>query len=475
MKKIISLFLVILTIISVSVTAVYAESNVITGKCGDNATYSYDGKTETLVIEGTGKMYDYADASTVWYYTNGKKYSKEFPIPPDEFSLAKTIKISDGITHIGNNAFICYNDNLNDKNVVLEIGKDVKTIGDNAFCDILIDEIVIPDSVTTIGESAFKYSGVKKLILGSSIKYIKNNAFFNNNLSDSIIIPDSVVSIGKSAFYGCDEVTYIELGKSVKTVGEKAFLLSSFYAYNEGADYEPTVRYMIPETVTKIGKYAFGYFDVDGESQSNRWELVVVGTVGSAAYKYCEKYLVEFDDVDGCEKDTHIWGGKQCVKEKVCRKTSGTYATQCIKCGARRFEKGQNWDHDFVEETTKTVKKATYFKEGKEKTYCTTCKKYITQKTKKLSIESNVKVTAGKKKINVKYTKAKNADGFQIKYKQTGVGAKYVTKTYSTTKSATKSISKLEKGYYLVEIRVFDKTDSGKLYSDWITYSVKIK
>lgn len=472
MKKVISLFLVILTIMSISATAVYAETSAVTGKCGENITYTYDEKTKTLSVEGTGKMYDYLNYVQIYSYLHGKKYSKEYPVQPEPLRTAEHIVISDGITYIGRNAFGSQGVG---RTVTVEIGKDVKIIGEEAFYKCNITEIVIPDSVTEIGERAFQYSDIEKLTLGLSVKTIGNEAFSVNNLK-SIIIPDSVVNIGDYAFYGNDFLEYVELGKSVKTVGKLAFCFSTRYSDDDyPSGYTPAVRYIVPETVTKIGKNAFGFMDVDGDGQSLMKNFTVVGKVSSAAYKYCEKYLVEFDDIDGCEKDTHIWGGTQCVKEKVCRKINSVYATQCIKCGARRYEEGTTWDHDFVEETTKTVKKATYFKEGKKKTYCTTCKKYIIAKTEKLSIESKVKVTAGKKKISVKYTKIKNADGFQVKYKQTGVGAKYVTKTYSTTKNVTKSFSKLEKGYYLVEIRVFDKTDSGKLYSDWVTYSVKVK
>ena len=101
MKKIISLFLVIITVFSISATAVYAETPAVTGKCGDNATYSYDGKTGTLVIEGTGKMYDYKDWVEMSKYLEGKKYSKEYELQPEPFRTAEHIVISDGITYIG--------------------------------------------------------------------------------------------------------------------------------------------------------------------------------------------------------------------------------------------------------------------------------------------------------------------------------------------------------------------------------------
>ena len=63
MKKVISLFLslaMLLSIVSVVDFSAYADT-LTTGKCGKNVTYSFDSKTGTLTIFGTGDMYDYDD------------------------------------------------------------------------------------------------------------------------------------------------------------------------------------------------------------------------------------------------------------------------------------------------------------------------------------------------------------------------------------------------------------------------------
>ena len=82
------------------------------------------------------------------------------------------------------------------------------------------------------------------------------------------------------------------------------------------------------------------------------------------------------------------------------------------------------------------------------------------------------KLTSGKKLFKIKYTKTKNAVGFQVRYK-TGKG-KWVTKTFSTKKSATKTIKGLKKGKYKVQIRTFTK--GKKAFSKWsATKTVKVK
>lgn len=65
------------------------------GKCGDNVNYEFDAETQTLVISGTGEMYDYES-----YYW-GTESNAPF------FSYAKSIKkivIEDGVTGLGMNS-----------------------------------------------------------------------------------------------------------------------------------------------------------------------------------------------------------------------------------------------------------------------------------------------------------------------------------------------------------------------------------
>lgn len=117
----------------------------------------------------------------------------------------------------------------------------------------------------------------------------------------------------------------------------------------------------------------------------------------------------------------------------------------------------------------KTVsKKATYFADGyKNRRICSVCNKVLSKGTtvKKLKLKTpTVKVTAGKKKITVKYTKVKNATGFQVKYTK---GNKTYTKKFKTAKSATKSITKLKKGKYKVQVRAYKTSGKKTAYSSY--------
>lgn len=123
------------------------------------------------------------------------------------------------------------------------------------------------------------------------------------------------------------------------------------------------------------------------------------------------------------------------------------------------------------------IKKATYFENGYTgDSVCTNCGVTVAQgkKTAKIKLKKpTVKIQAGKSKFTVKYTKLKNATGFQIRY--TGKG-ETVTVTCNTKKSAVKVIKGVSKGTYKVQVRAFIKKGNKKALGNWTSVKkVKIK
>ena len=144
---------------------------------GSNSYPAFRGCTnieKVTFTPGTGKGYDYGDASS--YYNNYYGYT------PWYYSRAvlKEVAIEDGVTSIGSYAFY-------------------ECTG--------LRELTIPDSVTSIGDWAF--SGCSSLA--------------------SVTIPDSVTSIGSYAFSGCTDVSSIRIGPDVSSIGFMAFGDIVFY------------------------------------------------------------------------------------------------------------------------------------------------------------------------------------------------------------------------------------------------------
>ena len=120
--------------------------------------------------------------------------------------------------------------NWNSIDDVIIILPRVDSIRDYAFYSFYnLDEVTIPDSVTTIGlESFYDCGNLKKVTInGSVLTSIGNRAFYNCGFTN-ITIPSSVTNIGNSAFSTCTKLTDIYLNPTTPpTAG--TFIFTSSY------------------------------------------------------------------------------------------------------------------------------------------------------------------------------------------------------------------------------------------------------
>lgn len=77
--------------------------------------------------------------------------------------------------------------------------------------------------ITTIGDSAFWNQQINEIILPDVLEKIEFGAFYNNNFSE-IIIPENVREIEDWAFCNCLSLKYIEIPPNVTKIGSQAFI-----------------------------------------------------------------------------------------------------------------------------------------------------------------------------------------------------------------------------------------------------------
>ena len=148
-------------------------------------------------------------------------------------------------------------------------GLPVTAIGDDAFAYCWsLEEVILPNSVTSIGDRAFEYSNIKSITIPNSVTHIGNSAFYDctcltgvnisncaTEISDymfegctsltDITVPDSVKNIGGSAFAGCTSLTSVTIGSGVTEIG---------YIFD---DCTSLAKITIPDNIASIGMGTF--------------------------------------------------------------------------------------------------------------------------------------------------------------------------------------------------------------------------
>lgn len=155
----------------------------------------------------------------------------------------------------------------------LELPDSVVSIGKNAFtrCSKLTGLKTGP-VLSSVGSAFQNCTGLKRVVAGSALRTIDENAFSGCTSLTDVDLGHSVKVIGSGAFYGCTALTSITIPGSVKTI-ERLFIncnslqsivlesgvtTISDYAFQMGTGSSTgTYTVTIPSTVTSIGKYVF--------------------------------------------------------------------------------------------------------------------------------------------------------------------------------------------------------------------------
>ena len=181
------------------------------------------------------------------------------------------------------------------KNIV--IPENVTQIRYYAFQNTPLETVTFKDSAAEIWIGAFENCDKLTTVnFGKNIRTIGNQAFYDCDELASITIPDSVTSIGTSIFEGCDKLSEVSLGTGIETISQKAFF---------GC---PSLqKFIVPYSVTKIDAQAFGNctklteisipqqtVTIADNAFSYPAQLTIYGVSGSYAETYANQKEIKF-------------------------------------------------------------------------------------------------------------------------------------------------------------------------------------
>lgn len=287
-------------LLSLLVLSVHATELILSGKCGDNATWILDRTTGILTVSGTGKMYD-----------------------KDAFELGWSdspchVVIEEGITHVGAKNF-----GLCGMLTSVSLPDTLASFGNGAFgMTSELEEIMIPAKVTVLPDELFCHSSLQKITIKGAITHIGKLAFGPCNGLTSFPFKEGLLTIDENAFAACYALTDINLPVSLQSVGKDAFLYCT-----------AKVTVNNPDCIIADSEGTLG----------TPGTTVIYGIKGSTAETYAKKYSYEFRELPpDCSAGRHTYGTP--VGTAATCTTPGYDTYRCTSCG-----------HSCTKETTKAL------------------------------------------------------------------------------------------------------------------------
>ncbi len=307
------------------------------------ADVTLDANNPYFVLED-GYLYTRDHSRLLSYFDKISTRTETFTIRPEvrtiddkafNFHRTYNITLNEGLEHIGAYAFRYALNNIAPHQKKLVIPNSVNYIGEYAFENCYMDEVIISDNVDSLFNDTFSFCFIDNIHMPAKLKYIGARALYNNHLDnlvlpegletiehhafntlsvDKLVIPESVKfidefafyfplikdleikapldSIPKAAFYSCQDLERLVLPPTLKRIGQSAFY--ECYRLKECK---------LPEGLEEIGKWSLAGADrlkewhIPATVRKIEWAAFAVPNFSShTVYMYSEEPPAEMDE-----------------------------------------------------------------------------------------------------------------------------------------------------------------------------------
>lgn len=160
--------------------AIPAGDEIVSGQCGEGMTWTLNRTTQTLTIEGEGKMQNYA----AWWNAPYADYA-----PWNDYrDEIIAVVIGEGITEVGERAFDTFEN---------------------------LQSVQLPSSLRGVNQQAFYRCNLHSVQLPEGLRYIAPFAFAGNALTE-LTLPDSLRYVYRGAFQGMENLQSVTIGPATR-------------------------------------------------------------------------------------------------------------------------------------------------------------------------------------------------------------------------------------------------------------------
>lgn len=120
---------------------------------------------------------------------------------------------------------------------------DVVSVGNNAFSNSTVSNIILPNTIESIGSGAFEgCTSLTNILIPQGVKTIEQNTFSGCTSLTQVVLPEGITEVEDNAFNGCQNLQSVTIPSTIQAISDSAF-------QDTGTEQSKTEFYCNPEAM----------------------------------------------------------------------------------------------------------------------------------------------------------------------------------------------------------------------------------